>query len=635
MTQRADRLLCCAIAYNESEASPEAIPTRFASKEDAISRMMNCLWVEAKETMSQPISAPSDAYMHPVDIGTSEPGIVTTRQDTKTLNIHRRKPPFPPVKYTASRVKEAAVVLKPASPSISLEEARARALKNAKIAKSDEVKRAAKEVKAEKRSMAALERKEKKKRERDAETAEEREERLAQQREKRKERKREKEEREAMEKDQMEEREDSGEEAPSPQNGLHVESDASGPLEPVMVHVQEMLEAEAEAETAYHSLIPVRTTARKSKIAYYASPIPHDRHLSALEQVELHENISDAVLLAKPSEHLEIIHGPPGTGKTWFLANRVLPLHASARVLACAPTNVGTANLYSKIVEVLPDAALVMPLSRIPATTVVTSQDPKARVVCSTISGRAGSVLDCEKFDVILIDEAAQTMEAWIWALLRSEVKHIVMVGDNHQLPAVVSDLGAGFGHNRSMMERLLTCGYPCQYLTTQFRMHPEIVAYPNEKFYDGTLTTNYMSASESREPVYQIVACDGKCTPVGTSYQNQEEAHLCIKLAEHLGTVFDSVVIISPYQAQTRLLLKLGFEHVHTIDSFQGQEADAVIVSVVRDHDMGFWTDYRRLNVCLTRAKHCLRVVGQVDKWTGTLKDLKEDAMTRGLIVE
>ena len=95
----------------------------------------------------------------------------------------------------------------------------------------------------------------------------------------------------------------------------------------------------------------------------------------------------------------------------------------------------------------------------------------------------------------------------------------------------------------------------------------------------------------------------------------------------------YEHVVIITPYQGQTRALLAAGASHVHTIDSFQGHEADAVIISTVRQKEIGFWSDKRRLSVALTRAKHCLRVVGAAHEWSSELSRLAADAETRGLL--
>lgn len=231
-----------------------------------------------------------------------------------------------------------------------------------------------------------------------------------------------------------------------------------------------------------------------------------------------------------------------------------------------------------------------------------------------------------------MVDEAGQCMEAWLWCLLRPTVHTLIMVGDTAQLPATVSAEGAVLNYGRSMMERLLTNNYPADMLTVQRRMHPEIVAFPNTAFYEGKLLTEY--SSKAVVPPYLIINVDSECEMSGTSFLNRTEVDVCLKTVKELEAVYERVVVISPYQAQTRELLSVGINHVHTIDSFQGQEADAVVISVVRNREIGFWSDYRRLNVALTRAKHCLRIVGSCDQWTGHLKQLAYDARTRGCIM-
>ena len=144
---------------------------------------------------------------------------------------------------------------------------------------------------------------------------------------------------------------------------------------------------------------------------------------------------------------------------------------------------------------------------------------------------------------------------------------------------------GEACAHGRSMMERLTALEYPAELLTVQHRMHPEIVAFPNRVFYDGRLTTEYTateytSADGAVRP-YQVVNVDADCEPIGTSYVNRAEVSACARLCEELAATFEKVVVISPYQAQTRQLLAEGLHNVHTVDSFQGQEADAVVLSV------------------------------------------------------
>ena len=170
--------------------------------------------------------------------------------------------------------------------------------------------------------------------------------------------------------------------------------------------------------------------------------------------------------------------------------------------------------------------------------------------------------------------------------------------------------------------------------LKVQRRMHPEIVEYPNKMFYDGKLDTEYVKAEFEVEP-YTIHNVKGICNELGTSYMNEKECVKCIELATELKKKSGDIVIICPYQAQARQILSYGADiEVHTVDSFQGREADIVILSIVRTKECGFWADPRRLCVALTRAKHSLHIVASCDEWQDTLLNLKKDAKARGKLL-
>lgn len=621
MTTRADRLLCCAVAYRNAQSDASTVPDTFKSESVGVATMMSVLWHEANQAMNESILPPDDAFLHPVDIDTEEPGIVAHKEHQK--NILRRKLPLPSVVYTSCPAKSRtsqSIVLRPPSPPKDFNQAVKDAEKRAHKSTLSEQRQAKRDLKAEASALERREVEEDRKRRRAEETPEEREARLAEQREKR-----------ALKKAALAD-------APPPEvkaksSDETNESVADESDESKEISVQEALEMESTV-AAHDTKLPRRLRAREKKARYFPSPVPFDRHLSALEETSLHDNIRDAILHAKPTNGLKIVHGPPGTGKTRRLAAMVEEF-ANERIFACAPTNVGTSNLYTRILEIEPEASLLIPPSKIPPGVPIVSQDPSARIVCSTISGRAGGLLNAQRFGVVMVDEAAQCMEAWIWCLLRADVHTLVLVGDAQQLPALVSDEGAALQYHRSMLERLQSQGYPCTFLDTQRRMHPEIVKFPNERFYQGRLLSEYtpVPAGASSTP-YQVVSVDGACEAIGHSFVNREEMLVCAALVEELQAQFEKVVVISPYQAQTREFLALGLSHVHTVDSFQGQEADAVVLSIVRREDIGFWQDERRLNVALTRARHCLRVVGAVDAWTGVLRALREDANVRGLVV-
>ena len=277
-----------------------------------------------------------------------------------------------------------------------------------------------------------------------------------------------------------------------------------------------------------------------------------------------------------------------------------------------------------------------MPLSKMAPDTPVVSQNPQSRIICCTISSRSGNLLDPEEFQQVYVDEAAQTMEAWIWGLMRPEVNFIVLSGDIRQLPALVSNRGICLGYDCSLMERLAKLNYPMECLQIQHRMHEDILQFPNKQSYEGKLKTNYTPVNTVNEVLpYQIITHEHEESAVGNSYYNYEESLIVVAEAMKLKESFSNVVIVTPYQAQCRQILsmKSGIP-VFTVDSFQGREADAVVLSIVRGKDIGFWSDIRRVTVALTRSKHALRICGQGSKWSGCLKELYDDAYSRGCVV-
>tara|TARA_Y100000741_G_scaffold185452_1_gene140914 strand:+ start:4940 stop:6868 length:1929 start_codon:yes stop_codon:yes gene_type:complete len=640
MSSRADRLLCCAVAYTNAEVQDVPIPVINSSTtiENVIESMMNVLWYEAKQNMSESMTdMPSDPYLHAVDIDTSEPGIVASKNK---LDIHRRKLPIPNINYTQRKPMKLYNTFEDLTPDVSNECALGRAEKDLQKKTQKAQRNACKEIKNERASLEKIEKREAAKKKRQDETPEEREERLTEMREKKAQKKAlqleqddDSKKKKKKETNMEEKSNEENDESISVEKNLQVKDGKE--IQNISVNVQEMLEAEASADLNHHSLMPQRIKARNRKTKFHPSPVPFDRHLLALEACWPCQHVKEAFIDIIPDERIKVIQGPPGTGKTTTLI-KYLEKYPNNRIFVCAATNVGTANLYKRIVEEGYDCSLLMPQSRIPPGTPVTSQDPSSRIVCSTISGRSGPILDAQQFDVVLVDEAAQCMEAWFWGLIRQEVEHVVMVGDTAQLPALVSEKGQKLGHDRSLMQRIVEARYPYQMLEVQRRMHPEIVSFPNQKFYDNKLQTEYCNAEhfEKLKPYY-LFNVKGKCEEVNTSFINEMEAEFCVKKAEMFKQYSDNVIILCPYQAQARQVLSYGANvEVHTVDSFQGREADIVILSIVRTNQSGFWSDSRRLCVALTRAKHVMCIVGNGEEWSGTLEELYKNANDRNAVI-
>ena len=602
---RAEYLLNCSITYKNSNLRSEKLPSEFETEYDAKKAMLDVLMHEARETFENSVNQPESLSYCPVDLETDEPGIY------KEKEVIRRSAPFPKILYSVNPSKvetkkynvsetESTEAPKPKKYPKTLEEAQEQMSNKYMKNLEKEERRALKELEREEEKM-------ERKRIRDEETPEQKKERLEEQRLKREQKKKERLLKEAEEPEcKKEKKEKPKKTKPLPE----------------------------EIEPAYDQVLPPLPKRVSGKIKFYECPIPHDRHMYALERSELNEEFSKVLLKNIPDESVvKIVQGPPGTGKSSFLLD--LMKKTSGRILCCAPTNVGAADLYTRCLRWgMTDCSLILPPERIPKDTVLMSEDPEQRIVCCTISGRNGRLLENQEFESVFLDEAGQCMEAHVWGLLRHSVQFLCMVGDIQQLPAQTSESGKELLHNRSLMQRLLEQGYPSTMLTLQRRMLPEISLFPNNKFYEGKLE-NAVFDKNVKNP-YRVVHVEGKAVEDRTSYCNHEEVSVCVNLVEKLSEEYSNIIVISPYTSQCRLLLshQLGVP-IHTIDSFQGREADCVIVSMVRTgSDVGFWSDPRRLTVALTRAKTKLVIVGNVKSWkTSPLVDLANDAKNRKVL--
>ena len=301
----------------------------------------------------------------------------------------------------------------------------------------------------------------------------------------------------------------------------------------------------------------------------------------------------------------------------------------------------------------------------------------EARVVCSTLSFSGSGMFSrmTKPFDVVVVDEAAQAVEPSVLVPLCYGAKQVFLVGDPRQLPAtVLSALATKKMYNQSLFKRLERCGYPVHVLATQYRMHPEIRAFPSRQFYDDRLVDAPRTAARTKRPWHQcalfkpfvfVDVHQGReyrpSGPDGASWANDEEAEACVAIVKALVRGYDAlssgenVGVISPYKAQAsairrRLADALGADlaaaiDVNSIDGFQGREKDVCVFSVVRapsrDDDatrrggyargLGFVADERRINVGLTRARSSLIVLGSAEKlkkdenWGALVRSAKE----------
>ncbi len=285
----------------------------------------------------------------------------------------------------------------------------------------------------------------------------------------------------------------------------------------------------------------------------------------------------------------------------------------------------------------------------------------EARVIACTLVGSANRLLDGMHFSTLFIDEAAQALEAACWIAIR-RAGRVIFAGDHCQLPPTVKcyeALKGGLG--RTLMERIASEKPECvTLLRTQYRMHEDIMRFSSDWFYNNQMVAapevrnrsildldlpmtwiETPAAPPSPPEGATIVATResrGNEAPSGAvrgaSISNVSEAHLTLLALQAYFELIGKerilqeridVGIISPYRAQVQLLRQLlrkneslkpfrRFITVNTVDGFQGQERDIIVISLVRSNDegqIGFLRDLRRMNVAITRARMKVIILG------------------------
>lgn len=298
----------------------------------------------------------------------------------------------------------------------------------------------------------------------------------------------------------------------------------------------------------------------------------------------------------------------------------------------------------------------------------------EARVIACTLVGSAHHLLEGMKFGTLFIDEAAQALEAACWIPMK-RASRVILAGDHCQLPPTVKSIAAlRAGLGKTLMERIAE-NKPevVTLLKIQYRMNDEIMRFSSDWFYGGKVESapqiKYRSVLDYDHPITWIdtsneenqITIEGEDAPedsasaanqnsdlnfkeqfVGESFGriNKAEAELTLlTLAEYFTKIGKQRVleeridvgIISPYRAQVQYLKKLIKKYeffkpyrrlisVNTVDGFQGQERDVILISLVRSNDegqIGFLKDLRRMNVAITRARMKLIILGNKDTMT------------------
>ncbi len=272
----------------------------------------------------------------------------------------------------------------------------------------------------------------------------------------------------------------------------------------------------------------------------------------------------------------------------------------------------------------------------------------QARVIACTLAGSASRTLEGYRFGTLFIDEAAQALEAACWIAIR-KADRVILAGDHCQLPPTVKSIEAvNGGLGKTLMEKFVeNQPQTVTLLQVQYRMNEDIMRFSSNWFYDGRVQCAPEVHSRS------ILDLDTAITWIDTAGEyreefvgesfgriNRDEAALTLAILqsyiERIGRerIVDEridVGIISPYRAQVQYLRRLLKKSeyfkplrrqisVNTVDGFQGQERDVIMISLVRSNDdgqIGFLRDLRRMNVAMTRARMKLFVLGDATTMT------------------
>ncbi|WP_418286148.1 AAA domain-containing protein [Halorubrum sp. DTA46] len=350
---------------------------------------------------------------------------------------------------------------------------------------------------------------------------------------------------------------------------------------------------------------------------------------------------NEAVELAVDAEDCALIHGPPGTGKTYTIARTIRALVAEGnRVLLSAFTNRAVDNALEALREQGFDTVLRVGTetgvrSDMQDVRLVQRGDPNAKaaelrdapVVAATTAACGSRVMrECE-FDVALVDEASQLTEPGTHAAINL-ADRFVLVGDHEQLPPVVraeNDL------QTSLFQRLIET-YPdaSVMLDRQYRMSQRIQAFASAEFYDGALRP--ATPEVAGQTLADLGVDSNDLAPEltgGVSFvdpDGERDGNRNVREAERVAAIVDAylaagvdpddVGVIAPFRAQVAEIGKRVDVTVDTVDRFQGSSKGVIVVSLVATGDLDgpIFEDHRRMNVALTRAKKQLTLVGDAD---------------------
>jgi len=355
---------------------------------------------------------------------------------------------------------------------------------------------------------------------------------------------------------------------------------------------------------------------------------------------------NEAVSKAVGATDCALIHGPPGTGKTYTIARAIRAMvERGDRVLLSAFTNRAVDNALDALLDQLEDVIDPDRIVRVGSESGIRddmlpyqldrSGEPddcvgrlrNAQVVAATTATCGSRIMKEQAFDVALVDEAGQLTEPGTHAAI-TLADRFVLVGDHEQLPPVVQ---AENDLTESLFERLIDLHPEAGVmLTDQYRMNQRIQAFPSQEFYDGQLrpATHEVAgrtlddlngvSRESLPPSLRDPVTFVDVTGTDSQYTDSEEAARIAELIDHYeaaGVDRSVIGVIAPFRAQVSEISNHvpTAVTVDTVDRFQGSSKELIIVSFTATGtlDGPIFEDYRRINVALTRPKRALVLVG------------------------
>ena len=408
------------------------------------------------------------------------------------------------------------------------------------------------------------------------------------------------------------------------------------------------------------------------------APVPHVAAMAALlspPPFKLNEAQKGCLADVEAGVALSLTCGPPGTGKTTTIAAVAWSLATRARslvplVLICTQQNVAALNVlqalrrigfeevklvisegyYHEWHEAEYDAALE-PFMHVTGKNKKLPRVAGERLITLLTFGLACSpvleeVIDAARVGAVMVDEASQAWSGLSLVLDRffPNLRRLHLFGDDRQLPPVLSPADKSplallcDRHVRSMYDEVRDAGAPLHSLLVQHRMPLRLAAFISHHVYQGRLSSAAGMDGRGDAVCWVDVSSSQGYLPGAKSPQNGAEASVVCRLVAQIegraGLKAATCVILTPFSAQRALIEKMcehasakqkgGRWDVKTVDSFQGREADIVILSLVRtDGKVGFLRDIRRANVMLSRSKSRLFIVGDRASWARTKSPL------------